>query len=225
MSYQQIPLNLHLRTDATLDNFVTGENAAVLYSLQQDAETYIYLWGEHGCGRTHLLQAMCQKYWHENKTAAYIPLSSDEITDPDMLCGLEGFDLVCLDDIDIVSGKNNWELEIFKLFNNIREQGGRLLVAANASPSSIGIQLADLESRLNWGVIYQLAYLNDDDKITALQARASQRGFSLPEEVADYLIKRSPRDMSSLFNLLDKLDTASLVEQRKLTIPFVRQFL
>jgi len=98
-------------------------------------------------------------------------------------------------------------------------------VSASAAPTQIDIQLPDLVTRLSWGVSYQLQSLSDDGKRIALQQRATQRGLQLPDDVVQFVLRRSLRDMNSLFELLDKLDVASLVEQRKLTIPFVKQYL
>jgi DnaA family protein len=100
-----------------------------------------------------------------------------------------------------------------------------LYVSAKSSPASLNIKLADLISRLNWGPVYQLQVLEDADKVQAMQQRADQRGFELPDEVANYLLSRYPRDLHSLFALLDRLDFASLQAQRRLTIPFVKSHL
>ena len=62
-------------------------------------------------------------------------------------------------------------------------------------------------------------------KVNALQLRAQQRGFELPDETARYLQRRLPRELSSLFAVLDELDTAALTEQRRLTVPFIRDVL
>ena len=223
--YQQIPLNLQLRAEATLDNFVVSGNEALLHTLCASDERYIYLWGEAACGKSHLLQALCHRAYQQQQTAAYIPLLDEEISDAEVLSGLEGLDLVCLDDLQVVVGQAQWETAVFNLFNRIRENNGRLIITASAAPNKLQIQLADLLSRLNWGVVYQVATLQDRDKLEVLQLRAGQLGLELSEEVVAYMLKRSPRDMASLFALLTRLDRASLAAQRRLTIPFVRQYL
>jgi DnaA family protein len=97
-----------------------------------------------------------------------------------------------------------------------------LVLAARHSPAAIGLKLADLATRLAAGLVYQLKPLSDPEKIAALRLRAQRRGLEMTEEVANYLLARFPRDTHSLFALLDKLDTATLVAQRRLTIPFLR---
>lgn len=223
--FRQIPLNLRLRAEATFDNFVATGNESLLHTLGEPDERYIYLWGEDACGKTHLLQALCQRAWQQPMTAAYIPLQDDEISDPDILLGLESLDLICIDDLHIIAGRADWETALFHLFNRVRERDSRLVISARQAPNGTGLQLADLVSRLNWGVVFQVMALQDRDKMAVLQLRAGQLGLELSREVAEYMLKRSPRDMASLFGLLNTLDTASLAEQRRLTIPFVRQYL
>jgi DnaA family protein len=70
-----------------------------------------------------------------------------------------------------------------------------------------------------------LRELDDAGRIEALRLRAAQRGLQLPYETSEYLLKRMPRDLRSLFEVLDLLDEASLAAQRRLTIPFIRDAL
>ncbi|MDH5180381.1 MAG: DnaA regulatory inactivator Hda [Gammaproteobacteria bacterium] len=224
-SLQQLPLALQLRDSALLENFIIGGNENLLYNLCNGSEQYIYLWGEQACGKSHLLQALCHRAGIHGLTSAYLPLGHAELNEPDILDGLESLDLICLDELEHIAGDPDWEVALFHLINRLRDAGKRLVIAARHAPGKLGIGLPDLESRLNWGVIYQLATLGDADKLIFLQERAAQRGLQLGNDVAEFLLKRYPRDMASLFELLDRLDKASLAAQRKLTIPFVREFL
>jgi DnaA family protein len=89
----------------------------------------------------------------------------------------------------------------------------------------LNINLPDLESRLNWGTTFQIRSMSDDDKAEALVKRAKMRGLTLTEEATRFLLSRVSRDMRALLDILDKLDHASIVEQRKLTIPFIKTIL
>jgi arsenate reductase (glutaredoxin) len=107
----------------------------------------------------------------------------------------------------------------------------RPIVVANGKarigrpPRQLNLGLPDLASRLDWGQIYKLQPLSDEDKLQALQLRARLRGFELPEDVGRFLLKRLDREMRTLFMTLDQLDRASITAQRKLTIPFVKEIL
>ena len=80
-------------------------------------------------------------------------------------------------------------------------------------------------SRLGWGLTYVLRPLDEPGVLEALACRARARGLELPGETAQFLLRRFPRDLPTLCSLLDTLDTASLVEQRRLTVPFVKSVL
>ncbi len=129
---------------------------------------------------------------------------------------------MCVDDIDAVAGSGDWERALFALYERLRARGGLLLVAGRSAPAALGLKLPDLASRLAAGHVYALQPLSDADKSAVLRTRARSRGLEMSEEVASYLLARYPRDLHSLFALLDRLDTAALAAQRRLTIPFVR---
>jgi DnaA family protein len=223
MAAYQLPLQIKLNDAATFDNYQVGANADTVKILQQGHEPYLYLWSAEATGKTHLLQALCHSLGQGQ--AIYLPLQELAQYPADVLNDLEQFSLVCLDDVQYIAGRSDWELGLFHLYNRLREQGGRLCITSNVSPEQLNVHLADLLSRLKWGPVFQLQALKDEGKIKAMQLRARQRGIDLADEVAKFLLNRYPRDLHNLFALLDKLDSASLQAQRRLTIPFVKQWL
>jgi DnaA family protein len=225
MTAMQLPLGIQLDDSATFANFIIAGNAALLHALTQQTEMSLYFWGGAASGKTHLLQALCHTATQAKLTAVYLPLAGDEKLEPAMLEGLEQLDLVCIDDVHAIAGQLPWEEALFDLYNRIRDQHKLIRLSASGSPNAIAFRLPDLVSRLTWGPVFQLHGLDDTQKLTALQLRAKQRGFDLPEEVARYLLKHYPRDMHSLFDLLNRLDAASLQAQRRLTIPFVKAWI
>ena len=138
---------------------------------------------------------------------------------------LDSYALVAVDDIHRVAGIESWQRALFVLFNALAEKGGSFVATARNAPNAIKRLLPDLASRLAWGPVFQLAPLTDEEKIIALKQRASRRGFELPDDTAHFLLRRQQRDMHTLCATLDALDTASLVAQRKLTLPFVKSLL
>ncbi|WP_416886261.1 DnaA regulatory inactivator Hda [Marinospirillum sp.] len=226
----QLSLSVNLQDTARFDNFLVGHNAALLAQLEALAEAqafqFIYLYGRADAGKTHLLQACDYAAQQCGRPRLYCPLAERQ-RHAEFLEQLAAVahGLVCLDDVHQVLGDPAWEEALFHLFNRLREQGGQLVVSADVAPAHLPVQLADLASRLAWGLTYQVQPLEDQAQFDALVLRARQRGLALPDEVARYLLTRSPRRLSGLFALLDVLDEASLKEQRKLTIPFVRSAL
>lgn len=230
---RQLALNLRLREGSSFENFRAGPNREPLDCLMQalavldarapvPAAGWVFLWGEAGSGKTHLLQAACRAVQAHDRVAVYVPLREHATLTPAFLEDLDRAALVCLDDIEAVAGDGEWERALFALYERLRAHGGLLLAAGRAAPGALGLRLPDLASRLAAGHVYALQPLNDVDKSAALRARARGRGLEMSEEVAAYLLARYPRDLHSLFALLDRLDAAALAAQRRLTIPFVR---
>ena len=225
----QIPLALALQDKPGFELFVVGNNTEVLHSIKSIAKgikhTGLYVWGPDGSGVSHLLQAACMHAHDQNQAVAYVPLTDQAILDPDLLENMDNMDMVCIDDLDLVCGKLYWEQAILHLYNRLRENKRSLLIGAHTSPQALAMQLQDLKSRMSWDLVYHLQALNDVDKIEVLQRRADARAYRLPREVAEYIVSRSRRSLPNLLSILDGLEQATLAEQRKLTIPFVKAYL
>ncbi len=226
---QQLPLGIQIKAAARFSNFVAGPNDELLDQLRLSAsgrgELFFLIWGSSGSGKSHLLQASCHQAASQGRAAAYLSLQGYSNLQPELLDGWDAYDLVCLDDMDAIAGQRQWEEAVFHLYNRIRERGSGLVVSSNSAPAHLQLCLPDLRSRLGWGLMYQLKSLDDHQRLRALQLRAQQRGCEMPDETGRYLMRRLPRDMPVLFDLLDQLDEASLVAQRKLTVPFVKSVL
>lgn len=222
----QLPLFLNLRDDAIFDNFYIGNNDQMVRLLKSfvttRSEQFIYCYGESGSGRTHLLQACCYLAREQGSTAFYLSLSQHTDFSADILRELEQYEMVCIDDIDAIVGDCVWEEALFHFYNRARDRGTLLLVSAQCVPKQLNCRLPDLQSRLTWGVALEIKSLSDDEKMRALQMRADLRGFYLSSEVAQYLVHRYSRNMRDLFDILQKLDHASLAAKRKITIPFLK---
>jgi len=226
---QQLPLQLQPKESCTFKSFFPGSNQLVVEILQNvfktEGERQVFLWSGDGLGKSHLLQAACQLASSQKLTASYLPLDQMPGVTTDILDGVEQLDLVALDGLDAVLGNDDWEQALFSLINLARTSSVCLLFAAEKNPAELDLKLPDLRSRLTWGPVFQLMPLTDDEKRSALQTRASARGLELPDNVANYLLEHYPRDLFVLYESLDKLDKASLIQQRRLTIPFIKDVL
>lgn len=228
--YQQLPLALQLRDDATFNNFFAADNQLLLDQLKDflsNDERYLYLYGAAGSGRSHLLQALCHSAGEQHISAVYFPLKDCKDYPPEELFdGLEAVSLICLDDVDAVIGSSAdnraWEQALFNLFNRLQANGGKLLVSANSAVRELPLSLADLASRLSWGSVFRLNGLSESQLVAMVVFRADLRGLELSDEVAQFIYHRCQRDTYALIDILDRLDKASLREQRRLTIPFVK---
>ncbi|MEO8225099.1 MAG: DnaA regulatory inactivator Hda [Gammaproteobacteria bacterium] len=226
---RQLALEIRLADHAVFDNFVAAGNELAIHELREAASTsdqpMVWLWGPPESGRSHLLQASVAAADEHGRRAAYLPLIRDLGVPAAALEGFGSFALVALDDIDAIAGDPRFERAVFRLFEQLRASGGRLVVAASAPPAELPFGLPDLASRLTSGGVYRVLPLDDAGRLEALRVRAHFRGLDLPDDTGHYLLQRAPRGAASLFQLLDRLDQASLVARKRLTIPFVREVL
>jgi DnaA family protein len=216
-------LPLQLQDHAVFESFWPAGNQAVVAFLMDLSDgkqaTGCWMWGKEATGKSHLLQAVCARL---GDRSIYVPLGAFVSAGPGILEGLALRHCVCLDDIDAVATDPPWEMALFTLFNQVTDNGGLLLVTSLAAPRETALRLADLRSRMSLLPAFQLQQLKEEDRLLALQLRARHRGLDLPADTASYLMSRTKRDMSSLYELLDRLDAEALRTQRRLTIPFVR---
>ena len=216
---KQLALAISLETEPTLDNFVPGGNGEMLHALRNlvaGVERFVYLWGEEGGGKSHLLRACVAAARGKGQSAVY--LAGGKGLAPE----LADRDLVAVDDVDSLDEEG--QIALFGLYNRIKEGTGRLLVAGPCAPARLDLR-PDVVTRLGWGLVYQVQGLTDAEKSEALKSHAKQRGFDLPDEAADYLLRHWRRDLPSLLAALDALDRYSLEHKRSVTVPLLRQLL
>ncbi len=225
---QQLPLGVRLPDRAVFASFLPARNReAVDYAVRMAAgETAGVVWicGPPGSGKSHLLQAVCARAG-ETMRAGYVPLAQLARLGVEVLDGLRQLDCLCLDDLDEVVGRIAWERVLFGIIREAEDGGARIAAAAKSPPALLNWALPDLGSRLSASAVFQLRALDEAEQQEALQLRARLRGFDLPEETSRWLQRRFPRDMHTLYEILDTLDEAALIAQRRLTVPFIRSVL
>lgn len=197
---RQLLLSLVDPPPPTLDNFVPGRNAALLDALRAFGtgaapDRCLYLWGETGAGKSHLLNA-----WLRDQDGGRSAVD----------------DVGQLDDAAQVA--------LFNRYNAVREGAGYLLVTGDAPPGALALR-DDLKSRLAWGLSFEVIALSDEEKRAALADQAARRGMNLAPELLDYLLTRARRDMGSLVALVDALDRHSLEARRPVSLPMLRDLI
>ena len=222
----QMALPLQLADHAVFASFLDSGNETLVATLRAIAAGHqgygCWLWGGPATGKTHLLQAVCEA---AGDRAVYVPLAMFADASPEIFEGLASRELICIDDIDRVAGQSRWETALFDLCNQLFDAGSQLVVSSASAPRESAIALADLRSRLTKLPVFQIRELDEPERVNALQLRSRHRGLELPDDTARYLLKRSRRDMASLYEVLDRLDKEALRAKRRLTIPFVRDVL
>lgn len=229
MPMQQLPLAMRLRERAVFESFVSGPNLEAVESLQAMAAGrgagVVWLSGAAAAGKSHLLQAACALAVRCGLTATYLPLRQLLPLGPEALSGWQQAHLMAIDEIESVAGELMWEQGLFTLYRESQERGAALIGAATEPPTRLPFSLPDLASRFAAATLLPLRPLGEAEQREALRLRAHARGLDLPEETALYLQRRFPRDLPTLYQLLDTIDDAALQAQRRLTVPFIRAVL
>jgi DnaA family protein len=209
----QLLLDIAPDSQPTLDNFVVGRNlellSALRHALAGSSERCFYVWGETGSGKSHLLQACVRAAQDMQQNAIYahgsVPQSAA---------------VAAVDDVEQLDEAA--QIALFNLYNQMRDSGGMLLVSGKESPLHLKLR-DDLRTRLGWGLVYQVHVLSDEEKAQALVQHAHSRGFALPSEVTQYLLRHGRRDLPSLMAVLDALDVHSLSLHRAPSVPLLKE--
>jgi DnaA family protein len=226
---QQLPLGVRIPDRAVFESFLPARNQQAMDHAQRLAsgETIATTWicGPVSSGKTHLLQAICARASQPGTRTGYFPLVDLAPLGLGVLEGMSLLECACIDDIDQVVGKLDWEHALFGALREMQEKEARLVVAAKSPPALLSWKLPDLGSRLSAITVFQLRELDEREQQQALQLRARLRGFELPDDTSRWIQRRFPRDMRTMYELLDTLDEAALIAQRRLTVPFIRSVL
>ncbi|WP_435627283.1 DnaA regulatory inactivator Hda [Candidatus Ferrigenium straubiae] len=212
----QLLLDITPDSQPTLANFVAGRNLELLSVLRHalagsSSERSFYLWGEAGSGKSHLLRACVSAALEAQRSAVYAQGSVPQPTE-----------VVAVDDVERLDAAA--QIELFDLYNRMRDSGGMLLVSGTQAPLHLALR-DDLRTRLGWGLVYQVHGLSDEEKAQALAQHAQSRGFALPPEVTQYLLRHGRRDLPSLMAALDALDEHSLRLHRAPSVPLLKEIL
>ncbi len=224
----QMTLPLDGQAAYSFDDFVPGRNSEAQWLCRQiggrHGERLVYLWGPHGCGKSHLLHAIIAAQPRAAR-AMYVSMPDLQRFGPGALVGLDDADLLCLDDVDAAAADIGMLHGLFDLYNRARAGDRSWVVSAKAPAPAIAMALPDLASRLAGGVTIRLHHLDDVGRALALQSKARARGFQIPDEVARFVLARLDRDMHRLSGFVDCLARESLVAKRRITVPFVSHLL
>lgn len=223
---RQLVLDVLPAPGATLENYIAGDNAEALSTLQNlQTGRAVYLWGADGCGRTHLLTALCQQ---EAGLLLTLDASAEKIrTIADTDATIQLPRLLAVDDLHRMD--TDQQAAVFALYNRWRAsaaspQGFALAVAGNQAPMAMPLR-EDLRTRLGWDLVFRLTSLSDADKRHALETQAAARGLQLSPEVLNWILTHYERDIRRLSALLDALDRYSLATRRAITVPLLRAML
>jgi DnaA family protein len=213
---QQLALDLLQPPQPTFESYVVGRNAEAVAALRAllagSGERFLYLWGDAGSGRSHLLQAVAASAPSRYSGSLAAPAEFEPTVR-----------LYLVDDVDRLP--DDGQQSLFRLLNEVRAAPPAAIVTSGSlAPAQLALR-DDVRTRLAWGLVYQLHGLTDAEKSEALRTRAAALGFELPREVLDYLLTHMPRDMRTLIAVLEALDAFAMAAKRAITVPLVREWM
>lgn len=229
---QQILLPLGLKKQYTFDTYFSeaqANPATLLYtSIFERKEPVCFLLGPSESGKTHLCAALVAAAQSEGVDAQYLSLKElldnfDEVTAVGYIQDIKQGTLIVLDDIDYVAGHESLELALFNLYNDCIAESKQLVLSSRSAVSDLNIRLADLVSRLQFALTVRLKPISEEGKKLLIMRLAQERGIKMSYELAEYIALRSARNMKALVDVIERLDHASLLEKRSLTIPFTKK--
>ena len=218
---RQLSLLIDLKSIPSIKNFVIGKNGELIDKIKdlsqlKSKERFVYVWGDSGSGKTHLVAASTRialaignnVVLFKNSTGLNLDFLSDPV-------------LIIVDDVQEATVFQ--QKQLFNMYNECKAREGSLLVFGNVPPSQLRIR-KDLLTRLSWGLVFRIHTLSENEKFQAMINYSRQRGFCLPKEVVRYVLTRRPRDLDSLLKTLHGLDLYSIETRRSVTIPLAREF-
>jgi len=224
---KQLALDIGLASDPTFANFFAGPNEAAVRQLAQWSEhppespVPTYLWGDEASGKSHLLKAVGEALRHQGASSGWMDASMLEPPEFN-----ESWVAVIMDDCHLYSAAQ--QRAAFNWFvNALSTDDGQprwVVASGNVPPADLPLR-EDLRTRLGWGHVFALHALSDEERRAVIRREADARGFSLGDEVTDFMLKRFSRDLGSLMQLLDKLDSYALQTKRVITIPLIKTML
>lgn len=222
---QQLVLDIGLSRGPSLDNFCVGPNAAAVAHLRNWVSTpaatrsalATYVWGASGSGKTHLLRAVQAELLARGERVGWLDAG---VVLPEAFD--ESWSAVILDQVHEYDA--NQQQAAFNWFVNAQTLQRAVLAAGDLPPTDLALR-DDLRTRLGSGLVFGLQAPDDVQRRAVLRSSAEARGMVLNDEVLDFMLTRFSRELSSLMELLNLMDSYALQTQRTITIPLIKSML
>ncbi len=226
---KQIALPLSLDRQFSFENYISDRAELIQTSIKAlvvgNGEVQIGLWGASASGKTHLLNASAELARRSGVQLQIYDAAQLLQCDASAFEGFANCDVLAVDNLDAIAGNPEWEACFYQVINRCRDGEFRFLFAMSVKPDELATSLDDFQSRLQWGLMLQLPDSSELEIREILRKRARLNGIVLTDDVISYLMTHYARNLSAQMEILRRLDGASLSQQRKVTIPLVKQAL
>ena len=240
---QQIVIDYEYRPEYNFSNFIQTGATKVAYQAalsvaKKRGGKYnpLYIYGENGVGKTHLLIAIGNEIRSSTNNAVIIYVNSKKIlTDREraisefdavsLVKDYSDVDFLLIDDIDKALTNSSMDEKIFHLFNYLMQRGKHIIFASSSPPFQLKFIDLNLKTRLESGLTVKIEKMNDEDKRKVIKKLAKDFDLFIPNNVVHYILNFAPRDFISLFKTVKQINRLSLEAKKKITLPFIKKAL
>jgi chromosomal replication initiator protein len=213
----------------TFDSFVVcdGNAGALQFSRRvadpHDPETLLYIHGPAGSGKTHLLKAISLAMsTNGSRTYPYLsfrePVTVDELNSCFALA-----DALVVDDLHLMPDDAALRAALWQVFNDFHSSGRKIVMAGLYAPRDMPFLDDHLVSRLLWGLVARLDVSDDHSRQMILKKIAGDRQVRIPDDVVDYILMTTSREVGDLISAFDAVFRLSMELKRRITLPLARE--
>ena len=236
----EAPINYvttNLNPKYTFSTFVVGNNnrfahAAALAVAEAPASSYnpLFIYGGVGLGKTHLMHSIGNEILRNNKNSKILYVTSEAFTN-ELINAIKdntndqfrnkyrGIDILLIDDIQFIAGKERIQEEFFHTFNTLYESGKQVILSSDKPPKDIPLLEDRLKSRFEWGIIADISNPDYETRLAILRKKAQIDNIIIDDEILSAIATRIDSNIRELEGTLNKLiATASLTSNRQITM-------
>lgn len=238
LNFQEFAIDpdTNLNPRYTFENFIVGSNNELAHAAagtvtENLGSKYnpLFIYGGVGLGKTHLLQAIGNRAKKENKKLKIKYASSEKFTDElvkaigkqtmeSFKASFRNVDLLLIDDVQFVAGKDKTQEELFHTFNNLYEKNKQIVFASDRPPKAIPSIEERLRSRFEGGMIADIGYPDFETRLAILRSKSQNSGAVIDEKVLHYIAEVIPKNIRELEGALNKIIAQSRLKNRPLTV-------